>query len=587
MKRMIRLAALALLWAGPAGAVEYKGVAFEVSTTWITSLAEGTVYPVRYQLVNRGAPQKIQVVVEADTLRYTRTHAMEKGETVNGFVYLPVRQQYQYGRAHFVGERSGTLPVRDWITVSRHADRDAMQSKDSRLLLVGRTFDLTGLDAALVELSGASSSSRELFSRVEADSLPTSWTGLSGVGLVVLDQAEAVRLSSDAKTALRDYVFSGGVLFLVSGDAAWCRLWWGGAPGAGVTAEPFESGHGLGTVRQVWASPQGTAAWRDILTGLRTWPSRVGPKRETVLARESGRVPVWWTVFAQLNALRVASPDFRRISYTALWWMMVLFVVMVGPVNYGWLKRRNQLARFLVTVPVISLLSGGLLLGLYLIMEGREARAAVSGITFLSQPERRALAFHRVSVYSPVSLELNYPPDTLVATRFGDEFGDDSMYAVSRGRYGRSSQEEGIMDFTGGVTLRGGLVPPRLVRAFGSVHTRTERGRVVFTRRGDGAVQARNGLGVALTGLLYRDDEGALHEAGAVADGATVDLRPVDRVPVDFRKLDAQVSVPRQYPLPARGYVAVTTENYGLPPLHRRLSLRSDKHIIYGDCGHE
>jgi hypothetical protein len=555
-----------------ANAVQYRDVIFTAGINSVPALPEGSAVPVRYTIENRAAAQEIQVVLQTGERKYTRTHQVAAGEKVTGFFYVPTtKQSYgMYCQMHFVGSRSGTLPRERWESVHHSYNYNARELSYPRVLLVGAGFDLTGLDAALSAGTPSSPPARDLYAQVPVTDLPTSWVGLGGVSVVLMGQEEAGRASAEVKAALQDYVFSGGVLLLATRDAAWCRQWWGKNGATHDVAGRMEVDFGLGSVTQLAREPQGSSDWSQLFAKLRNWPSKTGKGREEMLRRDKEKAVAWWSIFRELEALGIERPEFPKISYGLLWWLMAAFAIVVGPVNYGILKKRGQLALFMITAPAISVVAGLSLLGTFTLLEGRQSKAVTSGVTFLFQGDHRAITFQRVSVYSPSSLALSFPAHTLVQTHFGGEFQSEQAY-----RHHVVEQEGGTIDCTSGFTLDRNFVPPRLVRAFGAAQVRPERGRMLVEQAG-GSYRAQNGLGVNLTSFVYRDAEGRYFEAETIRSGETVTLKPAKQM------ITGGVKTPGQYRMPRGSYVATTSDAYGLPKLNARLGMKQTKHTICG-----
>ena len=590
-------------------AVQYGGVTLDVSQNWIQTLPAGAAYPFSYRLENGGTAQRVEVMFETERLRLKRTHQLDANEAVTGFFYVPTSRRENaymqlYGRVGFRGSRTGQLPREEWVTASVHPNYYANQIDAPRLVLVGRAFDLTGLNAALDDRmpSGRSSYGRmnasDLYVRADHGELPTSWIGYSGALAVLLEQAEAAALSQELKSALQDYVFSGGVLLLVSPDDEWCWQWWGEHGDVTASAGRFAACYGLGSVTQLSAGPQGSSQWSEWFDRLRSWPSQtiaeVTPRENPpslFLRRSGGRLPAWNTLLEQLDSLHIELPEFPRVSYGVLWWLMVGFVIVVGPVNYGVLKKRGRLPLFIITASAISVASGAALLLTAVLLEGFGAKAVSSSVTLLFQQDHRAISFQRLSLYSTVGLSLNYPADTLTAAMFGQESRESSGMAPYR--YGETSETEGTIDFDNGVTLGGGFVPARLVRAFGSVQLRTERGRLLFSKNSKGQLEVQNGLGVGIAQLLYHNGEGRWFEAMSVGRGDMATLAAIADTEVRKRReeicfyVNNETLVAPNLTVPLNSYIALAAEPFGIPSLSRRVKVRPTKHIIVGFVGHE
>ncbi|MCG3149655.1 MAG: hypothetical protein PCFJNLEI_03120 [Verrucomicrobiae bacterium] len=552
-----------LLLITPAWAVDYNGVSFSVEPAWSVSVLQGTIQPVRYQLENRGPAQSIQVVFNQNGgVQVTRTHRLDSGERVTGWFYVPMAKGSwnNYGQVYFRASKSGALPRERWQGVSFGMNYNFDQKNIPRLLLVGQQFDLTGLQDAVEARVGSSGrgNSQGAFARVGATAVPPSWLGLAGLSAVWLEQSAAEQLSPDSKNALADYVASGGTLLLISADTAWCSQWWGNR-GTLANGDPgIEITYGLGTIKQLPRSPTGAAAWERWLAELN---------------RPAGLVAA-----QDLAEQFLARPDFPRVSYMALWWLMAAFAIIVGPVNYGVLRKRGRLPWFIITAPAISIAFGLILLLFFVGVEGRQAKAVVGGLTYLFQRDHQAVTCQRLSVYATSSLPLQYPSGTLVWDKFGKEFGNDFNPA-----YGRRQlmQDTGAsIDCTTGWQLGEGYLPPRLLRAFGSLQPRTERGRALVELRGD-QWHVQNGLGVNLRGFLYRDTSGKLFSTGTVRNGETARLEPFRGSLHEWHVANDAWWTLGSHPT-TNAYIAVTNEPFGFEKPHPRLTVKPTPHTIFG-----
>jgi hypothetical protein len=613
---------LALFGTRPAsGAVEYRGVQFDAGLNWVASLTEGGCVPIAYRLRNGQQAQLITVVVQAHGLTLTRTHRLEAGEEVSGFLYYPVlgaELSYAHrGAAHFTGSRSGRLPPQDWIRFQvgpshyYHPQRITVP----RVLHIGTKHDATGASAAYTLLANrlfgrSSQAAADMTARVTHRDLPGSWVAYASLAAVVIEQAEASALGAEVKRALLDYVFAGGALVMVSSDADWCRQWWGQAGRSLVRDGRFLAVHGLGVAVQDPLGPQGQGDWGAFLEEL-TVLSRASAERRLRGVAYGEMAPLrglsWSRLMDWLQEMAVEPPEFPRISYALLWWLMVAFVIVVGPVNYTLLRRRSRLPMFIVTAPLSSAVSGLVLLGVTVMMEGFVTRGVASGVTLLMQPDNRAISINRISLYTTRPAPLSFAPDTLVRMRFGREFG---QLGRSSPVVEESALSGGAINLDEGMRLSGHFLPPRLVRAFGSAQVRPERGRMIFSAGADGTLTAHNGLGVELLGLLYRAADGRHYRADAVPAGATAQLEPVPEA--DARSVLEQLCAlppparvapsgnrspsnltgpglpappklcPPGYQMPPNSYAAAVAAPPGFHAPQKGMKLRISRHIVIG-----
>ena len=96
--------------------------------------------------------------------------------------------------------------------------------------------------------------------------------------------------------------------------------------------------------------------------------------------------------------------------------LITLFVVLIGPLNYWFLRRHGRLHLLLFTVPAAALLATAGLLGYVFIADGLESRLRARSFTFLDQRTHQATSWARLSYYTGLapSAGLVFPADTAV-----------------------------------------------------------------------------------------------------------------------------------------------------------------------------
>ena len=96
--------------------------------------------------------------------------------------------------------------------------------------------------------------------------------------------------------------------------------------------------------------------------------------------------------------------------------LISLFVILIGPVNYWYLRRHGRLHLLLFTVPAAALVATLALVGYAFIADGLESRCAARSLTFLDQRHHEATSWARLSYYTGLTPAsgLVFPTDTAV-----------------------------------------------------------------------------------------------------------------------------------------------------------------------------
>ena len=192
-------------------------------------------------------------------------------------------------------------------------------------------------------------------------------------------------------------------------------------------------------------------------------------------------------------------PGLVRIPYRTLTLGLVLFTILIGPVNFLLVRRAGRPVLLTVTIPLIAAVSSLCILVFGFLSAGIDSRTSEYGYTVLDQRT------HRASTVVLRSLWCGLAPAGLRP-------GEGSALLPTQGNE-LSYETVGFqVDETDGLVLGGDFVPVRRAEKQTVLADRTFRGRVTFEPKGE-SWSANNGLGVEIDVLVYRDRDGVLYEA--------------------------------------------------------------------------
>ena len=338
-------------------------------------------------------------------------------------------------------------------------------------------FDVSGFESVLDRLlrtmpgpvvTSGTPNRVEQIAELRPDELPPTWDGLSGFDLIVVD-ARRGGIDGWGQSVVRDYLRTGGHVLVLGADAV------DGGPLADVlSGQPLAQGFGdaLGVSA---ADAEGLPGDPAAVARISRWLIRPdGP-----LAR--GARPVSGPLPPEMFR-PIEIPGVGDVPYRAYLAVLLLFGVLVGPVNYLVLRRRRQLGFMLLTVPALGLVTTAILLSYGLLRDGLGLHGAARSLTILDQERHEAVCWEGRTVFAGLSPASLKPRPT---TSF-----DVTAVLQSNG------QSQGILlAFDGGV-VDGAAVPPRTPVTFGVASSTTERARLRFERLEAGGfeVLASDGL---------------------------------------------------------------------------------------------
>jgi hypothetical protein len=271
--------------------------------------------------------------------------------------------------------------------------------------------------------------------------------------------------------------------------------------------------------------------------------------------------------------------DSSSVSATWLFAVMVLFTVLIGPVNLMWLSKHNRRIWMLWTVPVVSFFTCVLVFGFMVVTEGWQGHTVMASVTLLDEVEKRATTMGRAAYYSPLTPGdgLRFSPETEVSP-LGRE------HSVFKGSCS--------MDWNDGQHLSRGWVIARAPSHLTLRKSEPRRERIQVTREGN-SLAVQNLLGVDIRTIVLADEKGRLHEGSDIAAGAKATLKPTGqfakatpnawRVLYSSGNLAASLSSVAAHPedhLRPRTYLAEVEESPFLEQGLRGATLRTRPRVV-------
>lgn len=302
----------------------------------------------------------------------------------------------------------------------------------------------------------------------------------------------------------------------------------------GATARPFEAhlcGQGLLAIDEGEGSldPSRSAALAELLFSQAGDLSLV-PRIDGGRARE---------IDVELPGL--------ELPQRALMGVLILFAIVIGPLNLWFVKRSKRPALLLVTVPAIALLFSLALFAYGALAQGLDVRARSVTLTLLDQQNHRSTSLETRQLFAGLSPGRRLEPGP-GAWLFPDP---------EAGSY--QERKSYRLDLTAATRLEGDYLPVRTPTRQSIVVDRAARQRVELVRDGE-RWRAQFGLGTGVRSFVFRDGDGKLWKLGASAsDGGTALLEPAAQE-VDTGRADMILALPLPDApggLPRGSYVAV------------------------------
>jgi hypothetical protein len=337
---------------------------------------------------------------------------------------------------------------------------------------------------------------------VRADAWSANWLSYSRYDGIALSGDELNALPPNARTALWQYVETGGALFVV-----------GRADLRGLSA--------------VTATTEDEAGWTTVKAGFGQCIISPNANSDEWDAKYHGMLSKAWADAASAWQGRRSTYDANQefpvvedlgIPVKGLFVLMFLFVLTIGPINFLVVSRLKRRIWLLWTTPLISLATCLLVFGYMLLSEGWEGQLRSATLTLLDETTQRATTIGWTGVYSPLT-----PSDGL-------HFSYETEVIPQRFYEGRGGGARSCtLDWSRDQHFDSGWIEARVPAHFKVRKSEMRRERVALERQPDGRWSMVNLLGSAIQRFWYADDKGAIHVAENVAPGARTTLKLTEK----------------------------------------------------------
>jgi hypothetical protein len=338
--------------------------------------------------------------------------------------------------------------------------------------------------------SGAIEYPKPLESQFEIDAWSDDWLSYTPFDMVLLHAHELERAAPAVREALWRYAEGGGTLGIL-GEAEIPKAWQANSSeNADFTAYRVGFGTCI-TFDSVRVNEFTSADLRKIKTATRHTAQP-------------------WSTFGDASAANDRFPvvDNLDIPVRGVTFIMLVFIVIVGPLNVYVLAKMNRRIWMLWTIPAISLVTCGIIFTYSLLSDGITPSTRVEGITLIDHHTRRATTLGTLAFYCPLT-----PSGGL---KFG--FDTEVFPMVSNGNSRNNRGTARTVQWGDGQHLQDGWISARMPAHFAVRKSETRRERVELKLE-SGEWTAVNGLGSDISSLGFNDSEGNLWRSGPIAAG--------------------------------------------------------------------
>jgi hypothetical protein len=397
--------------------------------------------------------------------------------------------------------------------------------------------------------------------QLEPSRLPTNWLGYTSLRAVVIGPTEWEELANPQRSALLTWTASGGDLIVVDGDIKTL------VPAAEIEAM---SGPDRLVARHFFGRVYGVSLQQLAATGLGDLLIATDFSREVYWALPANSAADWGRI--EGRGFRLSIPGVEGVPARVYLGILLLFSLLIGPVNYWLLRRRKQQVLMVLTVPLISAAFIVLLAGYAVAGEGFRVQGRAVTFTLLDEISKQAVTRATVSLYAP-----GLTPSG--GLRFGRDVAVWPIGPEGSGVRGRTE-----LDLTDTQHFSNGVLQARSPTNYEQISFRAARERLTFNET-DAGLSVTNGLDATILALVYRGGDSTYLLDGRVPKGSKQTL---EKAALDLeRGLPGGVVLPAKFigllqDPPVGSYVAVLEQSPFWESGVAHLVERGSVHVVLG-----
>lgn len=480
-------------------------VHMDTSFPWPMDCVFGYV-PIKVELSNRGDSSQLVTVEATDgrwrgagSSKHQRQVKLEAGEVAELWMLTP--------NFYYYSDR-GTPRVQ--ITVGREVGGISQPTGAGAgaacvfALAVGPRMPAKGTNATLggqmgqILIAATQGLAEGCLGATSWGDLPDSWQAYSSLDVVVVDASNAAGMERRLEPIL-SWVRLGGKLVLVGEPDVAQLARFGGLEYAFegrrvISPDGNTYSYGLGRITIVAGAFDWKAgAWLEVAS--REGSVQVHGRR----ARLTPSPRNW-----QLERSDLSIPGIGALPLRAFLVGLLLFAVLIGPVNLLVLKRLQRPALLLITIPVLSITATVCILLFGILDQGLDVKQAEWSLSHLDQVSKRVADVSLRAIHAGSSPAAGLLPGAGTAVFPERSLGNDEIYVVEQTGEGR--------------VLRGSFLPVRELFTQVVMREAACRQRVEVSLE-QGRIKIQNGLKSTITSLAYHAENGDWYSVAKLDPG--------------------------------------------------------------------
>ncbi len=481
-----------------------SGVVIDIES-WLDACPQDGMMPLVIKITNGSTSSHEWTLSTRDTYgtgsNSTFNLKVGPGRTATATMYAPVSTTGSYRMLNITMQGHG---IGGWSNnYSAPSHSGGSTGKDMGFIAMSNGLGTKGMSVMRERFENASGGPKSFeASQADMTKSPDDWRGYSGLAQLWMTDSEWLSLGVSARAAMMDWMALGGRLVLFCTNASASRLAELKLPEPDATGERR---HGIGGFK------------------IQAWDGKTFPLNEAVRLAEEIPKEDSSATHAGYNkwSLRdvVGVPHLRSGLIFAF---ILVFGVLVGPVNLFWMAGPRRRSRLFWTTPLLSLAASALLIALIFLQDGLGGNGARRVLALMLPEQKKTAIIQEQASRTGVLLGRTFAKAEPSWMQF-ISLEDSSAYNP-RSNYQRQLNEDEQQ-------RSGDWFASRAVQGHALTTVRPTRGVIeVFSSvNANDAPQLVSSIAAPLQRVFVVDDKNKIWQADNVGTGEKKTLRSCDR----------------------------------------------------------
>ncbi len=347
-----------------------SGVVIEI-VSWLDYCPQSGMMPLELKIANNSTRRHEWTFMTRDSYGSGTNHtthlSVGPGRSASAIIYATVSSNGSYRMMNFNLQGHGVT----WNSTISSPSHSGGSSNDMGFFAMSKNLSDKGWNELSEHFEKASGGPKTFeASKVDMTKAPADWRGYSGLAQLWMTDSEWLALSASVRAAILDWMALGGRTVLFCTDASAARLTELKLP------EPDAAGE----------RRQGAGGFK-----IQSWDGKSFPLKDAVRIAEDPRGINTAAAMSGYGSWKLRDVvGVPQLHGGLIFGFILIFGVLVGPVNLFWMAGPRRRSRLFWTTPLLSLAASALLVGLMFFQDGIGGNGARRVLALMLPEQKKA-----------------------------------------------------------------------------------------------------------------------------------------------------------------------------------------------------